>query len=624
MRSKGDKSIHLFLILLLGEFMIPISGQERFPVPGIFFTDHSVARVDISIHPDSLAEILSPGNEGSDHEYMATFTFSRDEFTESIDSVGFRLRGNTSRRSQKKSFKVSMNTFIRGQQFMGVEKINLNGEHNDPSIARAHFSWYLFRNSGVPASRSGHVELYINGEYKGLYLNVEHVDEEFVELRFGNNNGNLYKCLWPADLVYLGSSPDLYKFENNGRQAYELKTNLQENDYSDLARLVDVVNNHDPEDFPSELNLIFNVNIFLKALAVEILLGHWDNYAYLKNNYYLYHNEGTDKIEYIPYDTDNTFGISWFAPDWATRDVYNWTNEGESRPLVERVLQNSIYKDRFTFYMNRMIQEVYNPEHLDLYINSIRSRIMGYVPDDIYRTLDYGFTYDDFYNSFDDAWGNHVTYGIKPFVSVRSSSALEQLNLNPVDPIITLLNVNRPDPGDAPQVEFLVEDDNDIEEVKIWFSNGGDFVESDPVDVGYGLFSMTYEGSIGLEGLRFYLTAKDSESNISRDPVEGWYTIVPSINPIRKAEQVNSITLHIYPNPARAFLTIDLPGGERTMEYRIYDATGRVRMTGTSEINHFTLDFEQALDDGFYLLEIKEISGTNAGSTYISRFIISK
>ena len=32
----------------------------------------------------------------------------------------------------------------------------------------------------------------------------------------------------------------------------------------------------------------FEVDLYLKTLAAEILIGHWDGYAYNHNNYYLY------------------------------------------------------------------------------------------------------------------------------------------------------------------------------------------------------------------------------------------------------------------------------------------------------------------------------------------------
>ncbi|MEZ4908607.1 MAG: hypothetical protein R2771_13430 [Saprospiraceae bacterium] len=37
-------------------------------------------------------------------------------------------------------------------------------------------------------------------------------------MRYGSKDGNLYKCLYPADLNYIGENPDDYKIANpNGR-----------------------------------------------------------------------------------------------------------------------------------------------------------------------------------------------------------------------------------------------------------------------------------------------------------------------------------------------------------------------------------------------------------------------
>ena len=70
--------------------------------------------------------------------------------------------------------------------------------------------------------------LYINEEYRGLYINVEHVDEEFLKKRFKHDHGNLWKCTYPADLADLGDNPESYKFTpswNGEQRVYELKTN---------------------------------------------------------------------------------------------------------------------------------------------------------------------------------------------------------------------------------------------------------------------------------------------------------------------------------------------------------------------------------------------------------------
>lgn len=264
----------LIFCLILG-FFGRIVAQNPFPEKTRVFDDETLPRIDIFIDIDSLALIYQ--DVESDHEYPANFIFTRDTDVDILDTIGFRLRGNTSRYSKKKSFKIAVNSFEKGRNFLGLEKLNINGEHNDPSIIRSKLSWDIFRKFKVIGSRTAHVRMYINNDYYGLYMNIEHIDDQFVELRYGSQSGNLYKYTWPADLNYISDNPDDYKPENG--QAYELKTNEEANDYSDLANFIDILNNTSDSEFPLEIEKIFNVNNYLKYLAVEYFIGHWDGYS---------------------------------------------------------------------------------------------------------------------------------------------------------------------------------------------------------------------------------------------------------------------------------------------------------------------------------------------------------
>lgn len=232
------------------------------------YDDSHLPRIDITIDPVLLQWIMD--HRQSDSEHVAVFRFRNSWIDETVDSIGFRLRGNTSRDSQKKSFKVSFNTFFSGREFHGVDKLNLNGEHNDPSIIRSKLCFDLYGDLGMRASRANHVELYINGAYRGLYISVEHVDDEFLQKNFSDDSGNLWKCLYPADLVYLGSSPELYRLVNSdGRPAYELKTNEELSDFSNLARFIDVLNNTPLAGLPDSLEQILDVPSALKYFCVQ-------------------------------------------------------------------------------------------------------------------------------------------------------------------------------------------------------------------------------------------------------------------------------------------------------------------------------------------------------------------
>ncbi|MEO0312552.1 MAG: hypothetical protein RIQ89_2209, partial [Bacteroidota bacterium] len=180
----------LFLLLLMRS---NVNNAQPFitNLPGdSIYTDTIIARIDITIHPDSLINILN--NPSQDIEHTATFKFSSSLINDSLPLVGFSLRGNTSRYAEKKSFKVSFNSYLPSKKFFSLEKMNLNGEHNDPTVQRANTYWRILETMGVPGPRASHVLLYINQLYYGVYLNVEHVDENFIAKRFRYKNGNLY------------------------------------------------------------------------------------------------------------------------------------------------------------------------------------------------------------------------------------------------------------------------------------------------------------------------------------------------------------------------------------------------------------------------------------------------
>jgi spore coat protein CotH len=450
----------IIFIIILGFLAIHplVNAQPDFPPNAPLFDSAVIARVDITINPDTLQWIYE--NVDSEIEFHATFKFNNGTINETVNDIGFRLRGNTSRYSQKKSFKVSFNTYEPGRKFYEIEKMNLNGEHNDPSIVRARICWDWLRVMNVPAPRSTHAEVYINGNYYGLYIIVEHIDEEFVNSRFDNNDGNLYKCLYPADLNYLGSNPELYKLDAGSRRVYELTTNTEYDDYSDLAHFIDVLNNTPIASLECEIEKIFNLNDYLKIMAMDIITGNWDGYIYNKNNFYLYHNTETDRFEYVPYDLDNTLGIDWLDRDWGTRDIYDWEqHSGEVRPLYNRLLDVPEIRDRYSFYMKQILDMLSDEDSVFTYIDQLRDLIKVSVVDDPYHSLDYDYSYLDFVISYEQALGGHVDYGIKPYIQTRVASSLEQLVQNDIPPAVNYIKSSKAIPGEEYWVRAFVEDE---------------------------------------------------------------------------------------------------------------------------------------------------------------------
>ena len=409
-------------VLLLACFMsVSVFGQSIVhPLNNDAFLQNELAEIHISLSENDL-NLLLGDSLYSNYHFPATFYYYSSTHNEIIENVGFRVRGNTSRDAYKKSFKISFNEYMQGEKFKGLEKMNLIGQHNDPSLLRSWMSLTMLTNNNLISPRCSYIKFYINGQYKGVYLNVEHIDDEFLQSRFIDDDyGNMYKCKWGADLNYIGfNQSDYYDI-------YDLKTNEITNDYSDLIQFIQTLNSISYEDFPCFIEEHFEVDMYLKTLAIEMIIGHWDGYAFNKNNYYLYQRPSNSKFVFIEYDMDNTFGIDWFDIDWANRDLNSWHNN--DRPLIERLLSYPFYKNMFNTYLNQILNELNTSQwYSNLYQK--QDLISNALQLDPYYSMDYGFQYYDFLDAIDNNYGEHVDKGLAEYVNERIISGLNQIQI---------------------------------------------------------------------------------------------------------------------------------------------------------------------------------------------------
>jgi len=527
-----------YIVIFLAVFLFSniVKSQPNIEANGEVFIDTIIPRVDIHINPDTLEWIYE--NVESYQEFHATFIFNNGNILDTIENVGFRLRGNTSRYSAKKSFKVSFNKFESGRKWHNLEKLNLNGEHNDPSVIRAKLCWDLIRDFGVPGARTNHVELFINNNFHGLYLNVEHIDEEFVKSRFGNNDGNLFKCLWPADLTYLGPNPDSYKEMQGDRRIYDLKTNKAADDYTDLANFISVLNITSNDDFRCEIEKVFNVQDYLKIIAFDIFTSNWDGYIYNKNNFYLYHNTETGKFEYINYDIDNTFGIDWFGIDWGTRDIYDWHNG--SKPLYTRIMQDPVYRDQYSYYMETFINTLVDDDYEEK-VNEFKTRNSPYIQVDPFYPLDYGYTHQDYLDSFYESLGAHVTYGLFPYIDTRKTSALDQLENYNQAPVINYIRNNHPLVDEDLKIRAYIECVQEEPEVSLLYTESFGALQETPMyddgehgdkDAGDGFYGAIISSIQMNTVITYQIKAKNENNQESILPCEAKsFTLIESEEP---------------------------------------------------------------------------------------------
>jgi len=282
--------------------------------------------------------------------------------------VGIRFKGNSSLQSSwnsgilKLSFKLDFDEFedeypqINNQRFYGFKKFSLKNNYNDKSQIREKVAADLFSKAGMVVSHTALYRLYVdygNGpEYFGLYTLVEEVDGSVLDTQFSSDDGNLYK---PEN-----GSADFVAGTFN-QEDFTKKTNEDDADWSDIESLFSILHDSsrtsDASAWRANLETVFDVDTFLKYLALNGIIQNWDTYGRMPHNYYLYNNPDNGKLTWIPWDNNealqegNMGGA--LALDFSNLESSSW-------PLIANIYADSVYKAKYDAYLAEMKEEVFN------------------------------------------------------------------------------------------------------------------------------------------------------------------------------------------------------------------------------------------------------------------------
>lgn len=218
--------------------------------------------------------------------------------------IAVRLKGNGSFQpiDQKPSFKISADRYVEGQELDGLDDLALNNMVTDASFLRERLAYEAYREAGVPAPRSAHVRLVVNGEPYGLYLLMEGVDKRFLERWYDDGEGPLYEMF---DVEFTPSA--VWQFEHDGGP----------DDRSALVGLADVL--ADPQSRLSEDAAPFlDLDRFVAYFGASAVVGQFDAYPYSVpgDDVYLYVDPADGKIDFLPHGADESFTDAFRPADY--------------------------------------------------------------------------------------------------------------------------------------------------------------------------------------------------------------------------------------------------------------------------------------------------------------------
>jgi spore coat protein CotH len=394
--------------------------DRLFPADRIVDVDLAIAAADWdAMMVDPLVDLYVP----------ATLTYDGVV----VPNVAVRLKGNSSRNSvermgsERYSFKVDLDEYVPGQRLLGLDKINFNNGFKDPSYLRERLATELYAGAGVPTSRSAYIRLTRNGEPFGLYLAVEQVEADWLRDRFGESDGNLYKPEIPAgDLAWRGTDIAAYtnlEIESDGDPTHAA-----------LLAFLDALNNAPAAERQARLDATFDVDGFLRYLAVTTALVNLDSYQGSAHNYYLYVQAATGKVVLLPWDTNEAFGnfscgLSADALLALPHDA-PFCGGATMRPLVTRVLAVPAWKARYQELLAEFLAGGFAPAAVAARVEALSTLIRADVaadPTRFFTTMDFETSLADDLVRPGPNGMTSTTFGLTSFVERRAAALATQL-----------------------------------------------------------------------------------------------------------------------------------------------------------------------------------------------------
>jgi hypothetical protein len=278
--------------------------------------------------------------------------------------VGVRFKGNSSLASTwgsgnlKLSFKLDFDELedtypqIKNQRFYGFKKLSLKNNYDDKSMLREKVAAEIFNSAGIPVSHTSIYAVYVDHGsgpvYFGVYTLVEEVDDTVLDDQFGDNSGNLYKPDGNgASFANSTFRESVFVKENNEDEA----------DWTDIKNLFAALHStkrtSDAAAWRSDLEAIFDTDMFLKYLAVNTVIQNWDTYGRMTHNYFLYNNPDTKKLTWIPWDNNEALQAGKqqgaLPLNFAGLNSSQW-------PLIGYLYRDPTYKAKYNSYVSEIVK----------------------------------------------------------------------------------------------------------------------------------------------------------------------------------------------------------------------------------------------------------------------------
>ena len=353
--------------------------------------------------------------------------------------VAIRPKGNTSLTSiandpttDRYSFKLEFDHYVDGQTCFGLDKLILNNNYADATNMKEALIYDMYQYLGADASLYNYAKISVNGEYWGVYLALEAVEDSFLLRNYGVQDGELYK----PDSMNIGGEgepggdfkADDMDFENmtppdmdredapqppdssgerpaenfdfpDGKGGFSMSGGGADLNYTDdeldsyetiwdgeitdstkadhkrvVTALKNISEGNALEDY-------MDVDNLLRYMAVHVFSVNEDSLSgMMAHNYYLY--EAGGKLNLIPWDYNLALGGMGRSND-ATSVVNDAIDNAFSgTTFFDTLMADETCHSRYYAYLQQLVSEYIGGGGFDAFYTRVRSQIDALVESD--------------------------------------------------------------------------------------------------------------------------------------------------------------------------------------------------------------------------------------------------
>ena len=436
--------MRIFLCLSLTMLWSSVFSQELYDV------DH-MTTIEITFQDDNWDQTLKNLYAAGNGERLLATTVKIDGSP--FDSVGIRYRGGSTYdpNKPKKPLNIKLD-HLKNQDYQGYDVLKLSNGAKDPSWLREVLSFEIARNF-MEAPKANYASIYVNGNFLGLYSNVESINSKFFTERFLSDPDNArfeanpsyglgempnppFGCTegHGAALEYLGPN-DVCYFDH-----YELQSSTG---WSELRALADLIKNS-----PNDLRNLADLDRFIWMSAFNNLLVNLDSYLGANpGNYFIYK---TDNGHWIPVvdDLNESFARSpWLTVPtsgdpqpplsfYTDLNLFQGENDPQ-KPLLNALFSSQTGKNMYVAHVRTIINQLF----VSGWFEDRAMALQALINDEVLSDGNHFYTHTEFLNNFDqtviDTYDGEDAYGLFPLMDGRIAYLLAQPALQATPPTIS-------------------------------------------------------------------------------------------------------------------------------------------------------------------------------------------